>query len=199
MNDDPDDDLSQLTPFVRSGRITRWPQMVPDRFRRRWKASRHSFTFDWVLEAADDIPIEIALRNSAAVFEVLSGALEVGDGLESLWCRAGSAVAVSLDRFIVTPSSNGLGSTTARVHVMETVPLRGLILSNPVYSNALQRFAGTLPGIFDLTGPALHERKQRPDPGEAMVVRHSQNLTFLRFLASIPQALYRREKGKPIR
>jgi hypothetical protein len=56
MNDDPDDDLSRLTPFVRSGRITRWPQMVPDQFRRRWSACRYSFTFDWVTDAIDDNP-----------------------------------------------------------------------------------------------------------------------------------------------
>jgi len=171
--------------------------MVPAQFRRRWQADRRSFTFDWVIPAEfDEQPIEVVLRNNAAVFELLGGEIEIGDGLEVVSSRAGSAVAVSLGRFNVTPVTTCYADVHIQVHIMGTLPLRELILSSPVYSQLLERLKGTLPGIFDLAGEPLYERKVRTDPGEIMVVRYTPVPMFLRFLASVPRVFKRPERRK---
>jgi hypothetical protein len=143
-------------------------------------------------------PIRIVLRNNAVVFEVKVGSVEVSYGLERFQAGPGASVAVSRHECWISPieiPQTGLIITT---HIVGTLPLRTALTRNPAIAGILAQLRDKLPGIFFLGEQVPHVRGVSPDPGEQLVSTHIYHPGFLRFVASIPKALYRPEAKRPI-
>lgn len=192
-----------MVPYCSPRRIARWPAMVPKVARTCWLTGKRSFSFLWTIPPnAEDLPIRLILRGNGVLIELLDGTIVVEDGLDSHRIASPRSVAVSQKECTITPALMPPEGVRALVHVVGTVPLRSMLKRHSHFSKSLEQSEVVSSGVYPLGHHHLTHVHQPlnvgrgGDTGERLVMHHLHHTNFIRFLASVPRALHKRESTR---